>query len=143
MAVDADERLQRWRIENPELYAEYQKTFKLIEDPRVTKLGAWLRKTSIDELPQLVNVLRGEMSLVGPRPVLERELIEFYGTAAALYKRVRPGLTGLWQVRGRSDTTYEQRVILDEWYILNWSFWYDIVIVLQTVWVVILRKGAY
>jgi undecaprenyl-phosphate galactose phosphotransferase len=143
MAVDADQRLERWRHENPELYAEFQKTFKLVNDPRVTKPGAWLRKTSLDELPQLMNVLFGEMSLVGPRPVLEQELIEFYGPAATLYKRIRPGLTGLWQVRGRSDTSYEQRVVFDEWYILNWSFWYDIVILLQTVWVVFRRKGAY
>jgi Undecaprenyl-phosphate galactose phosphotransferase, WbaP/exopolysaccharide biosynthesis polyprenyl glycosylphosphotransferase len=143
MAVDAEDRLQRWRTENPELYAEFLKTFKLIDDPRITRPGDFLRKTSLDELPQLFNVLCGDMSLVGPRPVLEQELITHYGTAAAVYKRVRPGLTGLWQVRGRSDTTYEQRVVLDEWYILNWSFWYDIVILLQTVWVVLLRKGAY
>lgn len=143
MAADADERLERWRVENPDLYAEFQKTFKLVNDPRITRLGGWLRKTSLDELPQLINVLRGEMSLVGPRPVLERELIEHYGPAATLYRRVRPGLTGLWQVRGRSDTSYEERVVLDEWYILNWSFWYDIVILLQTAWVVVRREGAY
>lgn len=143
MAADADERLERWRVETPDLYAEFQKTFKLVNDPRITRLGGWLRKTSLDELPQLINVLRGEMSLVGPRPVLDRELIEYYGPAATLYKRVRPGLTGLWQVRGRSDTSYEERVVLDEWYILNWSFWYDIVILLQTVWVVLRREGAY
>lgn len=143
MAVDADERLYRWRQEKPELYEQYLKTMKLADDPRVTVPGKWLRKASLDELPQLVNVLRGEMSLVGPRPVVERELIEFYGPAAQIYKRVRPGLTGLWQVSGRSDTSYEERVVYDEWYILNWSFWYDIVIVLQTAWVVLSRKGAY
>jgi undecaprenyl-phosphate galactose phosphotransferase len=143
MAIDADERLYRWRQENPELYQQYLKTYKLVDDPRITQPGKWLRRTSLDELPQLVNVLRGEMSLVGPRPVVERELIEFYGPAAQLYKRVRPGLTGLWQVSGRSDTSYEERVTYDEWYILNWSFWYDIVIVLQTAWIIISRKGAY
>jgi Undecaprenyl-phosphate galactose phosphotransferase WbaP len=143
MAVDAEEQLRRWASENPELFKEFQATFKLTNDPRITKPGVWLRKTSLDELPQLLNVLRGEMSLVGPRPVLERELIEYYGSASQLYKRVRPGLTGLWQVRGRSDTSYEERVVFDEWYILNWSFWYDIVILLQTVLVVLLRKGAY
>jgi Undecaprenyl-phosphate galactose phosphotransferase WbaP len=143
MAVDADEQLRRWARENPELFKEFQATFKLANDPRITKPGTWLRRTSLDELPQLLNVLRGEMSLVGPRPVLERELIEFYGPAAQLYKRVRPGVTGLWQVRGRSDTSYDERVIFDEWYILNWSFWYDIVILLQTVLVVLLRRGAY
>jgi Undecaprenyl-phosphate galactose phosphotransferase WbaP len=143
MAVDAEEQLRRWGRENPGLYEEFQKSFKLSNDPRITRPGLWLRKTSLDELPQLLNVLRGEMSLVGPRPVLERELIEHYGPAAQLYKRVRPGLTGLWQVRGRSDTSYEERIVFDEWYILNWSFWYDIVILLQTVLVVLLRRGAY
>jgi undecaprenyl-phosphate galactose phosphotransferase len=143
MAIDAEDRLNRWQVENPALYGQFMKTFKLVDDPRVTKPGVWLRKTSLDELPQLINVLRGEMSLVGPRPVLERELIEFYGPAAHLYKRVRPGITGLWQVRGRSNTTYGERIIYDEWYILNWSFWYDIVILMQTVWVVLLRRGAY
>jgi Undecaprenyl-phosphate galactose phosphotransferase WbaP len=143
MAPDADQRLERWRRENPSLYEEFLKTFKLIDDPRITRPGKWLRSTSLDELPQLLNVLRGEMSLVGPRPVLERELIEYYGSAAQLYKRVRPGITGLWQIRGRSDTSYDERVVYDEWYILNWSFWYDVVILLQTIWVLLLRKGAY
>ncbi len=143
MAEDADERLQRWRHEKPELYQEYIKTFKLRDDPRITAPGRWLRKTSLDELPQLVNVLRGEMSLVGPRPVVEQELRDFYGPAAQMYKRVRPGLTGLWQVSGRSDTTYEERVTFDEWYILNWSFWYDIVILIQTAGIMLTGKGAY
>lgn len=143
MAVDADERLKRWRDENPELYKEFAKTFKLVDDPRVTGPGKWLRASSLDELPQLVNVLLGDMSLVGPRPVVERELVDYYGSAARLYKCVRPGLTGLWQISGRSDTTYEQRVVYDEWYILNWTLWYDLVIVLQTVWIVMLRRGAY
>jgi undecaprenyl-phosphate galactose phosphotransferase len=143
MAPDADEKLRCWSIENPALYQEYLKTFKLTDDPRITKFGAWLRKTSLDELPQFWNVFIGDMSLVGPRPVVKRELVEFYGPAARLYERVRPGLTGLWQVRGRSNTSYEERVVFDEWYILNWSFWYDLVILLQTVQVVLLRKGAF
>ena len=143
MAVDADARLQRWRVENPALYEEFLQTYKLREDPRVTKIGSWLRATSLDELPQLANVLVGQMSLVGPRPVLDVELREQYGSAAELYKRVRPGITGLWQVSGRSDTTYAERVVYDELYILNWSFWYDIVILLQTAWTVVLRKGAF
>jgi undecaprenyl-phosphate galactose phosphotransferase len=96
----------------------------------------------LDELPQLWNVFRGDMSLVGPRPVLAKELVEHYGPATQLYIRARPGMTGLWQVSGRSDTSYERRVFLDEWYILNWSFWYDIVILIQTAWIVIARKGA-
>ncbi len=143
MVSDAEARLQAWRLENPELYEEFLKTFKLKNDPRVTPIGNWLRRTSLDELPQLWNVLRGDMSLVGPRPVVQQELTDYYGPASALYMRTRPGITGLWQVSGRSDTSYDQRIILDEWYILNWSFWYDIVILIQTAWIVIARKGAF
>jgi undecaprenyl-phosphate galactose phosphotransferase len=112
-------------------------------DPRVTRVGQWLRRAKLDELPQLWNVLRGDMSLVGPRPVVAQELDEYYGPAAQLYVRTRPGLTGLWQVSGRSDTSYERRIFLDEWYILNWSFWYDIVILIQTAWIVATGKGAF
>ena len=143
MAVDADARLARWKDENPELYKEFLETFKLRDDPRITNPGKWLRRTSLDELPQLVNVLLGDMSLVGPRPVVQRELDEYYGPAANLYSRVRPGLTGLWQVSGRSNTSYDERVTYDEWYILNWTFWYDLVILLQTAWIVIAGKGAF
>ena len=143
MAADADERLARWKEEHPDLYAEFLKTYKLRNDPRVTGPGKWLRRTSLDELPQLFNVLCGEMSLVGPRPVLQRELDEYYGSAASLYKRVRPGMTGLWQISGRSDTTYEERVTYDELYVLNWSFWYDLVILFQTAWFVIRGQGAF
>jgi undecaprenyl-phosphate galactose phosphotransferase len=143
MVTDAEAKLLAWRAENPELYEEYRKSFKLRDDPRVTPIGKWLRKTSLDELPQLLNVLRGEMSLVGPRPVIAQELEDHYGPAAQLYIRTRPGMTGLWQVSGRSDTSYEQRVVLDEWYILNWSFWYDIVILIQTAWIVASGKGAF
>ncbi|HWY61232.1 MAG TPA: undecaprenyl-phosphate galactose phosphotransferase WbaP [Rhizomicrobium sp.] len=142
MVSDAEEALRRWSLENPCLYEEYLKTFKLKDDPRITPIGKWLRRTSLDELPQLWNVLRGNMSLVGPRPVVARELEEYYGPAAQLYMRTRPGMTGLWQVSGRSDTSYERRIILDEWYILNWSFWYDIVILVQTAWIVLSGKGA-
>jgi undecaprenyl-phosphate galactose phosphotransferase len=143
MVQDADEHLRRWSIENPELHEEFLRTFKLKDDPRVTPIGKWLRRTSLDELPQLWNVLRGEMSLVGPRPVVARELEEYYGTGAQLYVRTRPGMTGLWQVSGRSDTSYQRRVFLDEWYILNWSFWYDIVILIQTLWIVTIGRGAF
>lgn len=142
MAADADKRLQRWRDESPDLYEEFLRTFKLRDDPRITKPGKWLRRTSLDELPQLINVLRGDMSLVGPRPVVEQELDDYYGSAAQLYCRARPGMTGLWQISGRSDTSYEERVTYDEWYILNWTFWYDIVILLQTAWIVFSGKGA-
>lgn len=143
MAIDADARLARWQDENHDLYEEFLKTFKLRDDPRVTAPGKWLRRTSLDELPQLLNVLRGEMSLVGPRPVVEQELQDHYGPAAQLYYRVRPGMTGLWQVSGRSDTSYAERVTYDEWYILNWSFWYDFVILFQTAVIVVTGKGAF
>ena len=143
MVTDAEERLARWQQENPDLYDEYCRTFKLRDDPRITGIGKWLRRTSLDELPQLWNVLMGHMSLVGPRPVVAQELEDHYGPAAQLYVRARPGMTGLWQVSGRSDTSYERRVFLDEWYILNWSFWYDIVILIQTAWIVATGKGAF
>ncbi|MEJ0024601.1 MAG: exopolysaccharide biosynthesis polyprenyl glycosylphosphotransferase [Rhizomicrobium sp.] len=143
MEQDADERLERWRKEKPELYSEFLLSYKLKDDPRITGPGRWLRKTSLDELPQLINVLRGEMSLVGPRPIPEQQLREQYGVAAELYVRVRPGLTGLWQVSGRNETTLAERVTLDEWYILNWTFWNDIVILIQTAWIVFSGHGAY
>lgn len=143
MVKDAEAVLHSWQETNPVLYAEYHKSYKLKDDPRVIGIGKWLRRTSLDELPQLVNVLRGEMSLVGPRPVIDKELDEHYGSAAQLYARARPGMTGLWQVSGRSDTSYEQRVALDEWYILNWSFWNDLVILIQTAWAVATGKGAF
>jgi Undecaprenyl-phosphate galactose phosphotransferase WbaP len=142
MRMDADECLARWALEHPPLYQEYLLAHKLRSDPRVTPIGTFLRSTSLDELPQLVNILLGEMSVVGPRPVVEKELVEFYGPARALYESVRPGLTGLWQVSGRSNTTYEERVALDEWYVRNWSFWVDFRIILKTFHVVLARKGA-
>jgi Undecaprenyl-phosphate galactose phosphotransferase WbaP len=143
MSPDADAILELWKSNNPALYAEFLVTFKLRNDPRITRVGKWLRKSSLDEFPQLWNVLRGEMSLVGPRPIPEQQLRDQYRNAAQLYIRVRPGITGLWQISGRSETTSDQRVILDEWYILNWSFWYDIVILIQTAWIVVSGKGAY
>ncbi len=143
MRVDADECLEQWKKDNPKLYEEFLKSYKLPNDPRITRPGKWLRRTSLDELPQLVNVLRGEMSLVGPRPIPEAQLRDQYGTAAELYKQVRPGLTGLWQVSGRNETSLDDRVNYDEWYILNWSMWYDIVILLQTILIVLTGRGAY
>ena len=106
------------------------------------RFGRFLRSSGLDELPQLINVLRGEMSLVGPRPLLRRELSE-YGAVISLYERVRPGITGLWQISGRSHTTFAERVSYDEWYIKNWTVWYDLVILLQTVWVLLRGQGAY
>jgi Undecaprenyl-phosphate galactose phosphotransferase WbaP len=143
MARNADALLASWQKENPELYEEYQKSYKLRDDPRVTRLGKWMRRTSLDELPQLINILRGEMSFVGPRPVVEKELIDYYGPSAQLYMRVRPGLTGLWQVSGRSNTGYEERIAFDEWYILNWSVWYDLIILAQTFVAIASGHGAF
>jgi Undecaprenyl-phosphate galactose phosphotransferase WbaP len=143
MVVDAEAQLARWHTENPDLLAQYcESNFKLQTDPRVTRIGAWMRRKSLDELPQLLNVLMGQMSLVGPRPLLRRELDD-YGAVISLYERVRPGITGLWQISGRSHTTFAERVSYDEWYIKNWTVWYDMVIVLQTLWVLIRGEGAY
>lgn len=143
MSVDAEAQMARWSHENPELLERYrQSNFKLMVDPRVTCIGTWLRRKSLDELPQLFNVVLGEMSLVGPRPLLRRELPD-YGAVIALYKRVRPGITGLWQINGRSHTTFAERVSYDEWYIKNWTVWYDTVILLQTVGVLLAQRGAY
>jgi undecaprenyl-phosphate galactose phosphotransferase len=143
MAVDAEAQMERWAKENPILLARYRESnFKLANDPRTTRVGAWLRRKSIDEFPQLFNVLLGEMSLVGPRPLLRRELPD-YGPVIGLYTRVRPGITGLWQISGRSHTTFAERVSYDEWYIKNWTVWYDVVIMLQTVWVLGRGEGAY
>ncbi len=120
---------------------EWATTRKLRNDPRVTRIGAFLRKTSLDELPQLLNVLRLEMSLVGPRPIVDDE-IEHYGDDVAYYYATRPGLTGLWQVNGRSSTTYKQRVQLDTYYVENWTLWQDFVILAKTVPAVLKRTGA-
>lgn len=142
MRPDADRVLQQLLASDPEARAEWEQNFKLRDDPRITPIGHFLRRTSLDELPQLFNVIRGEMSLVGPRPVVQEELLR-YGDAAPLYLEAKPGITGLWQVSGRSDTTYAERVSLDSWYVRNWSLWYDIAILLKTVGVVLQRRGAY
>ncbi len=143
MVVDAEAQMARWADENPVLLARYRETnFKLHADPRVTRIGRHIRCMSLDELPQIFNVFRGEMSLVGPRPLLARELPN-YGAVITLYERVRPGITGLWQISGRSHTTFAARVSYDEWYIKNWTVWYDMVIMLQTVRVLMRREGAY
>ena len=143
MVVDAEDQLARWETEDPILLAQYcESNFKLQADPRVTRIGDWMRRKSLDELPQLFNVLLGDMSLVGPRPLLRRELPE-YGAVISLYERVRPGITGLWQISGRSHTTFAERISYDEWYIKNWTVWYDLVILLQTVWVLLKGQGAY
>jgi undecaprenyl-phosphate galactose phosphotransferase len=142
MAVNADEMLQNYLESSEEHRAAWALSRKLKDDPRVTKFGRFIRKTTIDELPQLINVLKGEMSLVGPRPVTQSEL-DYYGSTVSYYASVRPGLTGLWQVSGRSDLSYDQRVRLDTWYVRNWTPWHDIAIILKTIPAVLKRKGAY
>lgn len=142
MFEGADETLQDLLKNNPDLDAEYRKNRKLQNDPRVTSIGKLLRMTSLDELPQFFNVLRGEMSLVGPRPAFEDEILENYRELGSEYFLVKPGITGLWQVSGRSDNDFSMRVRLDLWYIRNWSLWLDLVILVRTVGVVFFRKGA-
>ncbi|MDR3175348.1 MAG: undecaprenyl-phosphate galactose phosphotransferase WbaP [Desulfovibrio sp.] len=127
---------------DPDKHREWQTERKLEHDPRLTRAGSFLRRTSLDELPQIYNVLTGEMSFVGPRPVVADE-IPLYGDRYELLNRVRPGITGLWQVSGRNDTGYARRVELDQYYVHNWSVWLDIYIILRTVPVVLSGKGAY
>ena len=142
MKLNAEKTLQDLLQNDPGARAEWETHFKLKSDPRITPVGHFLRSTSLDELPQLVNVIKGEMSLVGPRPIVEEEL-DRYGEQASLYLQVTPGITGLWQISGRNNTTYEERVALDTWYVQNWSLWYDVAILFSTVGVVLQRKGAY
>ena len=143
MVVNSQEMLQKYLAENPAAREEWERDFKLKDDPRVTPIGKFLRSTSLDELPQIFNVLRGEMSLVGPRPVIQEELDKYYGETAKLYCTVKPGITGLWQVSGRSDIRYDERVALDATYIKYRSMWGDIVILWKTIGVVLMKKGAY
>lgn len=143
MIDDSDRILLDHLDQHPELKAEWNTYRKLRgNDPRVTRLGAFLRKTSLDEIPQLWNVLKREMSLVGPRPILPSEE-GIYGQLIAEYSQVLPGITGLWQVSGRNQTTFAQRTMFDEYYLRNWSIWLDIYILLRTILVVIRRHGAY
>ena len=141
MFADADQRLAKLLEENPDLKKEWEANFKLADDPRVTPLGRILRKTSLDELPQFVNVLRGEMAVIGPRPIVEKE-VAYYGRHYEVFSRVKPGITGFWQVSGRSDTTYERRIELDMYYINNWSIWLDYYIFLKTIKEVLICRGA-
>ena len=142
MVVNSKDVLDELLKNDPIAKEEWDATFKLKNDPRITKIGAFLRKTSLDELPQLFNVLKGEMSLVGPRPIINAEL-ERYNDQVDYYLLSKPGMTGLWQVSGRSDVDYDTRVYLDAWYVKNWSMWNDIAILLKTVTVVLKKDGAY
>ncbi|MEO3998803.1 sugar transferase [Mesorhizobium sp. CAU 1732] len=142
MAVDSEKALANYLRDNPEAREEWEATRKLKHDPRVTRVGAVLRKLSLDELPQIINILLGDMSLVGPRPVVHDEL-ENYGNAAHHYLRTRPGLTGLWQISGRNDVSYDTRVKFDTQYVENWSLAQDIRIIVLTVPAVCLSRGSY
>ena len=142
MVVDAEERLDALLDADPDARAEWERSQKLTDDPRVTAVGRLLRRTSLDELPQLINVARGEMSLVGPRPVSPSELWR-YGERVDLYFAARPGLTGLWQISGRSDCSYDKRIELDAKYVSEWSFSTDLSILLRTVGVVLNGRGVY
>ena len=143
MVIDSQARLEDLLANDPAARAEWDATRKLKNDPRITRIGRFLRSTSLDELPQLINVLRGEMSLVGPRPVQEAEIDRYYGASAAHYMAVRPGITGLWQVSGRSETSYESRVALDVAYVSRPSLLADIAILLRTPVAVLSRRGAH
>jgi undecaprenyl-phosphate galactose phosphotransferase len=142
MGVNSDAVLKKYLANNPMALAEWQCDHKLRNDPRVTRFGRFLRRTSIDELPQLLNVLKGDMSIVGPRPIIVAET-EKYDSDISHYYRVRPGITGLWQVSGRNDVSYKERVSMDSWYVRNWSLWHDIAIICKTIPVVLKREGAY
>jgi len=141
MATDAEQRLIELLQTNSAAAAEYEKYHKLAKDPRTTRLGKWLRRYSLDELPQLWNVLKGEMSLVGPRAYMPSEASRM-GDYTATILRIKPGLTGWWQVTGRHETTFEQRLRMDEYYISNWSLWMDTYILLKTVWVILSGRGV-
>jgi undecaprenyl-phosphate galactose phosphotransferase len=142
MYDDAEERLNQILREDGEAREEFQRYWKLRNDPRVTRVGRFLRKTSLDELPQLLNVLKGEMSIVGARPYIPEEL-PMLGNSHQTILLTRPGITGLWQVSGRSDSDYGLRIALDSWYVQNWNLWLDIVILFKTLAVVAKRQGAY
>jgi len=149
MVANADRLLEQYLQLNPQYRKEWEETHKLKDDPRITRVGKWLRKTSLDELPQIWNVLVGEMSLVGPRPIpiyevgFYEEEARIHGGINDLYCQVRPGISGLWQISGRNDTTYEERVALDTYYVRNWSPWLDFTILAKTFVVVLGGKGAY
>lgn len=143
MYPDADIRLKELLASNPELKKEWDLKHKLTNDPRITPIGRFLRKTSLDEFPQFWNVLKGDLSVVGPRPVVKSELIKHIGRKAPLLLSVRPGLTGLWQISGRSNTSYQERIRLDEEYISTRTFFLDLKLIAKTIPAMIFSKGAY
>ena len=141
MCIGADKKLKEYLENNDEAREEFEKTHKLQNDPRITKIGNFLRKSSLDELPQMINILKGDMSFVGPRPVVEKE-VEEYGANKDKFLSVRPGLTGYWQVNGRSNTTYEERMKMELYYVDNCSLWLDIKIFFKTFITVFKKEGA-
>ena len=141
MVIGADEKLHKYLEENEEARKEYKKYKKLKNDPRITKVGNFIRKTSLDEFPQFINVLLGQMSLIGPRPYLPREkedMGQYYDDVVAC----KPGITGMWQSHGRSDVDFDHRLVLDEYYYRNWSFWLDVTLLFKTVKQVLYGRGA-
>jgi Undecaprenyl-phosphate galactose phosphotransferase WbaP len=142
MKADSEQVIKTILDSNPEMRSEWEAYQKLKNDPRITRVGTFLRKFSLDELPQIINVIKGEMSLVGPRPYYPEQQ-KIYGEGIKLYNRVRPGMTGMWQIRGRNSTSFKERARLDEYYIRNWSVWLDIYILLRTGLVVVSREGAF
>lgn len=142
MVKNSDEILKKYLLANEDARLEWEKSFKLKNDPRVTKIGHFLRRTSLDEIPQIINVLKGEMSLVGPRPIVKEEIRNYHINIKDYYL-VSPGITGVWQVNGRSDTTYDERVAMDTWYVRNWSVWLDLIYLFKTASAVVKGKGAY
>lgn len=143
MHTNGDSIIEEYLKNNPTAITDLKERNKIPEDPRITNVGKFLRKASLDELPQLFNVIKGEMSLVGPRPDTRIALNEFITEYEPIYNKVRPGITGLWQVSGRSDIKYKDRVNLDYMYVLNWSLWLDFVIILKTFKTIVCRRGAY
>ncbi|MBN2298547.1 MAG: undecaprenyl-phosphate galactose phosphotransferase WbaP [Deltaproteobacteria bacterium] len=142
MLPNAQEVLLNLLEHDPGARAQWESDFKLKDDPRITRIGSFLRKTSLDELPQLLNVLKGDMSLVGPRPIVADE-VEKYGDKSRYLFKVPPGITGLWQVSGRNDVDYDERILLDEYYAKNWSLWLDIEVVMRTFGAIVKKEGAY
>lgn len=141
MCIDADKKLKEYLEQNEEARREFEENQKLTNDPRITKMGEFLRKTSLDELPQMINILKGDMSFIGPRPVVDVE-IEKYGVNKNKFLSVKPGLTGYWQVNGRSNTTYDERIEMELYYVDNKSFWLDVKIFFKTFVSVIKKEGA-
>lgn len=143
MYADADQRLQCLLASCPNRMQEWRVFFKLREDPRVTPVGKWLRKLSLDELPQFWNVFRGDMSIVGPRPLTEKEVVEYLRDKADKILSIRPGLTTLWITKGRNHLSLQERIRLEEFYVDHRSFWLDLKLIFKTVWVMVFPNGAY